>query len=106
VEFTQFVRKPFPVEAVKITKENIAEVADLIGTLCNENTDAPYIKVDRHKVPSIFKVTPGFWMTKMGDNIRCYSKRIFEKQFLEATPEIQGVLDLLSDDDEEVDANG
>lgn len=89
MEFTTFVRKPFVVEAVEITKENIAEVAELVGTLREKDNGQPYIQVDRRLVPNVFRVYPGFWMTRMGDNIRCYSKRIFEEQFTQSTPDIK-----------------
>lgn len=91
MEFITFARRPFIVEAVQVTTENIAEIAKHVGTLKNEG-DAPYIQVDRRLVPNIFKVQPGFWMTKMetpnGPNIRCYSDHIFKAQFMEQTPEV------------------
>lgn len=88
MDFTTFVRKPFTVEAVEVTKENIAEIAPLVGTLKEKDDGTPYIHVDKRLVPNIFRVYPGFWMTKMNDNIRCYSKRIFLEQFIENSPEI------------------
>ena len=90
MDFTTFVRKPFTVEAVEITEENIAEIAELIGTLRQKENGSPYIAVNRRLVPNLFRVYPGFWMTKMGDgdNIRCYSKRVFNQQFVETTPDV------------------
>lgn len=88
MEFTDFVRKPFTVEAVEVTEENIAEIAELVGTLRHKDNGVPYIAVDRRLVPNIYRVFPGFWMTRMGDNIRCYSKKIFKEQFTPSTPDI------------------
>lgn len=88
MEFTTFVRKPFTVEAVEVTEENIADIAEFVGTLREKDDGTPYIQVDRRLVPNIFRVYPGFWMTRMGDNIRCYSKRIFTDQFTENTPHV------------------
>lgn len=88
MDFKTFVRKPFTVEAVEVTTENIAELAPFIGTLKEKDNGTPYIQVDRRLVPNIFRVYPGFWMTRMGDNIRCYSKKIFNEQFTQTTPEI------------------
>lgn len=88
MDFTTFVRKPFTVEAVEVTDENIAEIAEFVGTLREKGDGTQFIQVDRRLVPNIFRVYPGFWMTKMGDNIRCYSKRIFLEQFAESTPDI------------------
>lgn len=89
MDFTTFVRKPFTVEAVEVTPENIEEIAKLVGTLRTKENGTPYIQVDRRLVPNIYRVYPGFWMTKMGDNIRCYSKRVFEEQFIQTSEEIQ-----------------
>ena len=105
MEFTTFVRKPFTVEAVEITNENIAELAEFIGTLRERDNGQKFIQVDRRAVPNVFRVYPGFWMTKMGDNVRCYSKRIFKDQFTESTDEIEGWVKFLNGEeveDEEV----
>lgn len=92
MEFNNFVRKPFKVEAVEITVENIEEVAKLVGTLREKEDGSPFIQVDRRLVPNVYKVYPGFWMTRMGKNIRCYSKHIFEAQFIGVTPKIEEFL--------------
>lgn len=81
MEFTEFVRKPFVVEAIEITTENITEIADFIGILREKEDGTPFISVDRRLIPNVYRVFPGFWMTRMGDNIRCYSKKIFLEQF-------------------------
>lgn len=88
MEFSTFVRKPFTVEAVEVTNENIRELAEFIGEFREKDNGMPYIQVDRRLVPNIYRVYPGFWVTKMGDNVRCYSKRIFMEQFIETTPAI------------------
>jgi hypothetical protein len=83
INYNTFVRKPFKVEAVEITEENIAEIAPLIGELREREDDkTKFIYVDRRLVPNIWRVYPGFFMTKMGDNIRCYSRRVFLEQFV------------------------
>lgn len=89
MDFKEFVRKPFKIEAVEITEENIEEIAQFVGTLRTKNDGTPFIQVDRRLVPNIYQVYPGFWMTRMGDNIRCYSKRIFEQQFVQNTEAIE-----------------
>lgn len=88
MEFTTFVRKPFEVEAVEITTENIEDLAELVGTLKHKENGTPYIQVDKRLVPNIYRVYPGFWLTRMGDNVRCYSRRIFHDQFVEKTSNI------------------
>lgn len=97
METTTFVRKPFVVEAVEVTTENIAEIAELVGVLRETDNGTPYIHVDRRLVPNIYRVFPGYWMTQMGDHIRCYSKKIFRAQFIESNPELQEWIQKLSD---------
>lgn len=94
----EFVRKPFIVKVVPITKKNIAEHADKIGELMFENNDTtkPYIQVDRRKIREIPKVFPGYFMTVMGNQIRCYSPRAFKNQFVQVTPEIREWVDWLN----------
>lgn len=98
MEYTKFVRKPFIVEAIEVTTENINDIATHVGTLRKKENGTPYIQVDRRLVPNIFRVYPGFWMTKMGDNIRCYSKRAFIEQFIESTPDIENWVNFLTKD--------
>ncbi len=90
IEYNSYVRKPFRVEAIEITEDNIAEVAPLIGELRekDDNSKTKFIYVDRRLVPNIWRVYPGFFMTKMGDNIRCYSRRVFLEQFVLADENI------------------
>ena len=96
MEFTRFVRKPFVVEAIEITAENIEEVAKYVGDVRVEEDDGTkYILVDRRLVPNVFRVYPGFFMTKMGRNVRCYSRKIFREQFVEEDEDIRPWLDFM-----------
>ena len=110
MEFTNFVRKPFTVEATEVTADNMAEVAELIGALREKDNGTPYIAVDRRLVPNLYRVYTGFWLTRMGDNVRCYSKRVFKQQFVESTSEIESWVEYISSDhrdedsDEDIDA--
>lgn len=84
MEFKKFTRKPFIVDAIQITTENIADVAKHVGDLREKEDGTPYILVDGRIVPNVQRVYPGFWMTRIGENIRCYSDKIFTDQFIEA----------------------
>lgn len=102
MKFRTYVRKPFEVEAMEITAENIAEIADQVGTLRHKSEDGtPFIQVDRKKVPNIYRVFPGFFLTKMGDHIRCYSPRVFHEQFTLSTPDIKTWVEFMHKDDAE-----
>jgi hypothetical protein len=95
MEFQTFVRRPFVVQAVEITKDNIEEVAKSVGDLRHKEDGTPYILVDRRLVPNVVRVYIGFFMTKMGENVRCYSAKIFKEQFIAHTDKIQPWLDYL-----------
>ncbi len=59
MEFTTFVRKPFTVEVVEVTDENIAEIAELVGTLRCKEDGSRYIHVDRPSWSSRSRGIPG-----------------------------------------------
>lgn len=101
MDYKDFVRKPFIVKAVEVTPENIAEVAKLVGELRQKDDGTPFIYVDRRLVPNVYRVYPGFFMTKMGDHIRCYTPRIFKEQFTESTPNIVDWVDFLNGENQE-----
>jgi hypothetical protein len=79
-EFTIFNRKPFSVEAVQITEENIDTLGPLVGEV-KEKDGEKYIALDRRIVPNVRRAFAGWWITRMNDNLRCYSPKIFEEQF-------------------------
>lgn len=107
--FTQFVRKPFTVDAVRITEANIHEVAEFVGEvryLDQGKKRKPYIHVNRRLVPNVLRVFPGFWMTQMGDNIRCYANKVFLEQFVESNPEIAEAFVTIVGEEESAVVNG
>ena len=81
MEFQQYLRKPFIIEAIEITEDNLEELAKHIGRIRRRKDGTRYIVVDRNKVPNIEKAYVGFYMTKVGFNIRCFSPRAFKDQF-------------------------
>lgn len=80
IAFDQYVRTPFSVEATIITEENIEEVAQLVGTVRTKNGEK-YIALDRRIVPNISRAYIGWYVTRLGDNFRCYSPKVFLEQF-------------------------
>lgn len=101
MEFETYVKKPLPVEAVLVTKENIAEIAEMLGKLRHDQDGEPYIYVDRRVVPIVFKVRPGFWFTKLGDTLRCYHPDTFAREFVLGEPEVMVWVDYLNKKTEE-----
>lgn len=98
MEFSEYVRKPFVVEAVEVTVDNIAEIAKYVGELREKDDGTPFIFVDRRLVPNIFRVYPGFFMTRMGDHIRCYSRKVFFEQFTPSTDEVREWVNFLNEE--------
>jgi hypothetical protein len=81
IEFTSFERRPFVVEAALITDDNIEELAPMVGTFELDDKGAKSIKVDRKRVPTIRRCWVGWYITRMGDQLRCFEPTIFEEQF-------------------------
>lgn len=82
MEFTEFVRRPFKVEAIRITEENIDEIAALIGEVkVHAKSNEKFILLDKRIVPSMARAFVGWWVTKFNDNLRVYSNKIFLEQF-------------------------
>lgn len=98
LDFKTYIRKPFSVEALEITEDNIAEIAELVGTLKHKDNGTPFIQVDKKLVPNVFRVFPGFYMTRMGDNIRCYAKKVFHEQFVASSPENTAAVETINGD--------
>ena len=82
MEFKAYSRKPFNVEAVQITDETFDDVFDMIGKEIKTSADGDkVIVIDRRIVPTVTRAFKGFWVTRMGDNIRCYPDKVFTEQF-------------------------
>ena len=81
LQLESYSRKPFVIKAVRVTVDNIHDLAQYIGTVQYKDDVTPFILVDRTKVPNLERVYPGFWATFMDKNIRCYSDRVFRHQF-------------------------
>ena len=96
LEFSEYVRKPFIVEAVKVTLENLEAIAAYVGDVDEKEDGTKFIKVNKNLVPNVWRVYPGFYMTRMGDNIRCYSPKIFAEQFTDLTPDIKEWVDFIT----------
>jgi hypothetical protein len=92
MQFNQYIRSPFVVEAIEITEENLADVAKLVGDIRTKN-GVTYIALDRRIVPSVNRAYVGWYMTRLGDNYRCYSPKVFTDQFIDYKPAISFMFD-------------
>lgn len=108
--FKKYIHKPYVVEAVTISEDNFATVADLIGHPDPENgnrvrTDEdgnPYIVPDRRLIPNVYKVYLGYILTRIGDKYHCYAPHIFEEQFTDHGYLVTFAID---DNDKVIDAS-
>jgi hypothetical protein len=96
LEFKEYRRIPFTIEAVEITEENLDVVAREVGEVQTKADGTRFIKVDRRLVPGVYEVFPGFFLTRMDKKIRCYSPRIFNDQYELAAPTVIDVSDALA----------
>lgn len=87
MEFTQYVRRPFQVEAVEITAENMKEVAELIGKIRKE-AGITFIVLDRRLIPNVTRAYVGWYLTCFGEEYRCYAPKVFKKLFIAHKPVI------------------
>lgn len=82
MDFKNYKRKPFDVEAVEITEENFDEIAKLIGREVRENENGvKQIIVEPRVIPTVKRVSIGWFLTRVGDNYRCYAPELFAEQF-------------------------
>lgn len=79
--FDRYVRTPFQVKAIRITEENIEEIAKLVGEVEIEE-GKKFIAINRKIVPTIGRAYIGWYLTKSGDSLRCYSPKVFKQQFM------------------------
>lgn len=96
MEFIEHVRKPFTVDALQITEENLDELAPLIGEIREKPDGERYIEVDPDLIPNLVNVYVGFYLTRIGKNMRCYSQRIFTQQFTPNTDDIRKWIEYLN----------
>lgn len=84
VNHTTYIRKPFEVEAVQVTEENLEAVRDWCnGALYLENEDRPYIKVwvARALNERQTKAYPEDWVLYAGTGFKVYTDRAFRRTF-------------------------
>lgn len=84
VKTETWLRKTFYVEAVRVTKENISEVAEFCGGVV-ENTDGtPFVRVPNQN-PANERQTqayPGDWVLVRGDSVKSFPNKAFRRNFM------------------------
>lgn len=85
MQIQKFQRKPFSVEGVRVTDENIAEVADwCLGEVqTNEKSGVKHIRVDAHR-PLTERQTMAFvgdWVLFHNRGFKVYTESAFSRNF-------------------------
>lgn len=79
----KFVRRPFHVQAVQITADNMAEVAKWCGGTIKSEGAVSFIKVDVQH-PVNVRQTQGYvgnWVLKAGEQFKVYQDKAFKATF-------------------------
>lgn len=90
LETFRYARKPFFVDAVQVTAENISEVAKWCnGDVRTDNTGAKYVKVRVHmpKNPRQTQAFVGDWVLFAGTGYKVYTPKAFVGSFERAADE-------------------
>lgn len=99
LETVKYVRKPFYIDAVRVTAKNIDEVNKWCnGEIRVGDDDKKYIKVRVHR-PANDRQTQAFvgdWVLYAGTGFKCYT----HKAFMGAFEKVEGETTLHLDDDE------
>lgn len=112
IEPSKYVRKPFEIDAVKVTDENIKEVAewcngDIRSAVMNTGeAEQPYIKVRVHN-PIGERQTKAFvgdWVLYANNGFKVYMNKAFNRAFNKVENPSQQILDFTENTGEVVQA--
>lgn len=89
IKTAQFVRKPFYVDGVQVTTENIQEVAEwcrgnivtLADSSVNRGNQFIDVRVQRPLNPRQHQAYPGDWILSFNGQFKVYTPKAFEKSF-------------------------
>lgn len=83
IETSKYTRKPFEVEAIQVTAENMDEVAQWCGGTVTTEGDTKFIKVEIDRVLNErqTKAFIGDWVLKQNDSYKIYTSKAFRKSF-------------------------
>jgi hypothetical protein len=90
IEFTPYIRKPYRVDALKVTGNNIHVVAELIeGTVETAQDGKTFIRTHRKVVKNVDNIWPGFFLTKVRKKTLAYPSRLFYRNYVEPTEDVE-----------------
>ncbi len=103
MHFDTFVRKPFVVEAVQVTEDNINSIAKSVGVIKKNSDGSPFILPNRKLFPNNSEISLGYWMTRMGKQLRFYSPSVFNNQFIRSNDDVEMLCKAMNNHHEEED---
>lgn len=83
LETKQYVRKPFHIDAVQVTADNMQEIAKWVDSEVRTDSDGKYVKVRVHR-PANDKQTKAYvgdWVLYAGTGYKVYTPKAFAKDF-------------------------
>lgn len=87
MEFIKHIRRPFVIEAVEITEDNMAEVAEMLKSevvvkAAEEGVPGfSFISINRKVVPNIGRAFVGWFITRYDNHYRAYAPKVFDQEF-------------------------
>jgi hypothetical protein len=83
IETSKYVRKPFYVDAIQVTSENMNDVAAWCNGAIQPSDKTLYIQVDVAKPisPRQTMAFPGDWILSAGPGFKVYTNRAFQNSF-------------------------
>lgn len=89
LETTKYVRKTFHIDAVRVTPENIKEIAKWVSGELRSDADGQYVKVKVHRPANDrqTKAYAGDWVLYAGTGFKVYNHAAFNKSFEQVSGE-------------------
>jgi hypothetical protein len=83
IEIVKYIRKPFEVDAVQVTADNMSEVANWCGgeVLTDNGNNFVKVSVERFLNERQTKAFNGDWVLKAGTGYKVYTPKAFSKSF-------------------------
>lgn len=89
LETTQYIRKPFNIDAVKVTSQNMSEVAKWVDGDIRTDDLGQYVKVRVHRPLNErqTKAYVGDWVLYAGTGYKVYTDKAFRNSFEQSSGE-------------------
>ena len=94
IEFQRYARKPFYVEAIRVTRDNLEDVATWCHGDVQTDNWGRHVKVRVHRPLNDrqTKAYPGDWVLYAGTGFKVYTDKAFQKSFEPAENKVEELL--------------